>query len=420
MINTKKLEEKFAPTPGEDTGNGSAGGFDLKLKRYLEDHGIKIKGIKTNGTGTLYLLNECLFDPNHRSGEAAIGQTNYGKLFYQCFHDSCKGHTWQEAQSIISGDEKLTPFIKNHESVGKIKEVSRPLYKPLTVATLLTLQLPERGHIIHPVCPEQGLVMVYGPRGNGKTWFVLQMAYAIASGGAVFTHWQAPKPRRVLYIDGEMPVRTIQERLAMIVEGSDYEPPDPSNLSILTPDLQDCAMPNLAHQEGQDAIGSFTREADVIIVDNLACLARHGRENESESWLPVQTWLLGLRRQGKAVITVHHAGKGGLQRGTSSREDVLDTVISLRRPKDYDPSEGARFEVHLEKARGVYGPDATPFELTLRTPDGAALWLTRSIEDVDRDRVQSLKSEGLSIRDIALETGLSKSKVQRLLKGVSE
>lgn len=290
-------------------------------------------------------------------------------------------------------------------------------YKALTISSFLSINLPERGCIINPVVPEQGLVMVYGPRGNGKTWFVLQMAYGTASGGMVVNHWEAPKPRRVLYIDGEMPARTMQERLASIVAGSDKEPPDPSYLSIITPDLQDMAMPNLAHQAGQEALEPLVQNTDVVIVDNLACLARHGRENDSESWLPVQTWLLSLRRQGKSVITVHHAGKGGAQRGTSSREDVLDTVISLRRPKDYDPSEGARFEVHLEKARGVYGPEAAPFEAALRTERGAAIWTCRTLEDSVKAQVLALKAEEYSIRDIATETGLSRSKVQRILKG---
>jgi putative DNA primase/helicase len=210
----------------------------------------------------------------------------------------------------------------------------------------------------------------------------------------------------------------MQERIASIVAGSEEEPPDPSYLSILTPDLQDMAMPNLAHQEDQEAIADLIRDTEVVIVDNLACLARHGRENDSESWLPVQTWLLGLRRQGKSVITVHHAGKGGAQRGTSSREDVLDTVISLRRPKDYDPSEGARFEVHLEKARGVYGQEAAPFEAALRMENGVAIWVCRSLEDSVRAQILALKAEEYSIRDIANETGLSRSKVQRILKGV--
>ncbi|UQZ88834.1 hypothetical protein C4J81_06325 [Deltaproteobacteria bacterium Smac51] len=71
-------------------------------------------------------------------------------------------------------------------------------------------------------------------------------------------------------------------------------------------------------------------------------------------------------------MIVHHAGKNGDQRGTSAKEDIMDTVINLRRAKDYQTEEGARFEVHLTKARGVSGPEARPFEAQLRD-DGEAL-----------------------------------------------
>ena len=54
-------------------------------------------------------------------------------------------------------------------------------------------------------------------------------------------------------------------------------------------------------------------------------------------------------------LSVHHANKNGMQRGTSKREDVLDTVIVLKRPADYTPEHGARFEVHFEKSRGFFG-----------------------------------------------------------------
>lgn len=44
-------------------------------------------------------------------------------------------------------------------------------------------------------------------------------------------------------------------------------------------------------------------------------------------------------------------------------------------PEDYDPAGGARFEVHLTKARGVFGEDAFAFEAKLELDEeGAARW----------------------------------------------
>ena len=147
---------------------------------------------------------------------------------------------------------------------------------------------------------------------------------------------------------------------------------------------------------------------------------KYGRENEAESWLPVQEWALALRRRGVSVLFVHHAGKGGAQRGTSRREDVLDTVICLRHPDDYSPTEGARFEVHFEKARGLHGDDAKPFEAKLEVRDGAALWTMRDIEDAELARAIDLFSEGYSVRDTAAEMGISRSKAGRLRKAAVE
>jgi len=84
------------------------------------------------------------------------------------------------------------------------------------------------------------------------------------------------------------------------------------------------------------------------------------------------------------VLFIHHSGKGGAQRGTSRKEDVLDTVIALRRPEDYSPAEGARFEVHFEKARGFAGEEAEPFEAALT----GAGWAVCKLEDaLERVRI---------------------------------
>ena len=113
-------------------------------------------------------------------------------------------------------------------------------------------------------------------------------------------------------------------------------------------------------------------------------------------------------------LMIHHAGKGGNQRGTSRREDILDTIIKLKHPADYSAEDGARFHVLLEKARDVHGDDAKPFEAKLEVRDEAAYWTLRDLDVVDMDRIVDLTREGLTCREIADETGIPKSRVNRM------
>jgi putative DNA primase/helicase len=301
-------------------------------------------------------------------------------------------------------------------------EPERPQPPPLRVLEVrefLRLELPPREMVLDPILPAKGLGMMFAPRGVGKTHTALSIVHAVASGGAVF-RWSAPKPRKVLYVDGEMPARTLQERVAALVNASELEPPE-GYLRLIAADLHDEGLPDLVSEEGQAAIEAEIAASELLVLDNLSSLYRSGRENEADSWQPVQDFLLRLRRRGVTVLMIHHAGKGGQQRGTSRREDVLDTIISLRRPADYRPREGARFEVHVEKARGVTGEALDPFEALLEVRDGKALWTMRTIEDAEVARVAALAKDGLAVRDIATELGMSKSRVQRLKeKGVSE
>jgi putative DNA primase/helicase len=289
-----------------------------------------------------------------------------------------------------------------------------PALKPVSLHELLKMDLKPRAPIIGGLLHERGIVMAYAWRGVGKTWFALSLAYAIATGGK-FLRWESAKPRRVLYIDGEMPAIGLRERMEPIVGARESKPPSDDYFRFLPADLHEFGLPNLATEAGQAAVDAVLGDANVIVFDNVSTLFISGRENEAESWLPVQAWLLKLRREGRAVIIVHHAGKGKSQRGTSRREDILDVVLNLRAPSDYEPSEGARFEVHFEKARGLSGKDTDPFEVKLETRDGKALWVTRSLEDARSAEILELQAEGKSVRAIAQELGMSKSAVQRAL-----
>jgi len=289
-----------------------------------------------------------------------------------------------------------------------------PRVSAVGLREFLARDIPAREMLLAPWLPKSGLVMVYAPRGIGKTWFAIYTALAAASGGE-FLGWQAPAPVRVLYIDGEMPAVALQERLAIGV-ASGYEVAAPGSLSIITPDMQPDfqPMPDLSTPEGQLLLEPHTNEADLIVVDNIATLCRSGKENEGESWLAVQGWALRMRAMGKSVLFVHHAGKGGQQRGTSRREDVLDTVIALKYAKGDEAHKGARFELHFEKNRGFYGDDARAREVSLVSDEkGNAVWGWQHLQDSTFDRVVDLLNEGLSQKDIAVELEINKGTVSK-------
>ena len=283
----------------------------------------------------------------------------------------------------------------------------------VSVAELLTKEIKPREMLLDPILSEQGLAMLYAYRGIGKTFLALGIAAAVAS-GTRFLRWVAPRPRRALYVDGELPASTIRERLAMILSGMEEGELIRDMLTIITPDLQGRPMPDLATPEGQRLLEPCLAGIDLLVLDNLSALCRDGKENEGEGWLPVQEWALRLRRQGLTVLFIHHAGKNKTQRGTSRREDLLDTVITLKHPSDYKQSDGLRCEAHFEKTRSMLGDAAEPFEVRLESgPDRQAVWTWRELKDTKAENAATMFSMGLSVRDVAEELRVSKSQAGR-------
>ena len=181
------------------------------------------------------------------------------------------------------------------------QSVETPLVA-LAVEELLTREIKPRQMLLDPILPEQGLAMLYAYRGIGKTHLALGIAAAVAS-GTRFLRWTAPRPRRVLYVDGELPAATLREWLAMILAGIEDGEPAPDALRIVTPDLQGRPMPDFATTEGQRLLEPHLAGIDFLVLDNLSALCRYGKENEGEGWLPVQEWALGLRRRGMSVLS---------------------------------------------------------------------------------------------------------------------
>ncbi|MBA2660084.1 MAG: AAA family ATPase [Nitrosospira sp.] len=309
-----------------------------------------------------------------------------------------------------------------HAAFLAVTKVIKPSLRVIGLQDFIEMDLPARDTMMSPWLMTQSLNMIYGWRGVGKTHMSLGISYALACGSSCL-NWKAGKPWRVLLVDGEMPGAALQERLAAIVASNGFKP-EPGFLSIITPDLQQGAMPDLSTYEGQDAISEVAErvKADLIVIDNISCLIRGGgRENDAESWVNVSEWALLQRQAGRSILFIHHSGKNGQQRGTSKREDLLDVVISLRRPPDYDPASGACFEIHYEKARHLSGSDVDPIEAQLTVDSrGMSTWAWRTVSDSTFDRVVNLANEGLSQTEIASELEINRSNVSRAWRKAEE
>ncbi|MFT4693585.1 MAG: putative ATP-dependent serine protease [Francisella sp.] len=285
-------------------------------------------------------------------------------------------------------------------------EIAKP--KPLEAynwSTIISKNLKEKEYILEPLIREKDIIMIYAKTGLGKTLISTGIAWAISK-STQFLGWKCNKVKKTLFIDGEMPLISIKERVQILT--SDIEN---DNFRVLSHDTlnDNQLMPDLSTIDGQRNIEHLTEWADFIVLDNLATLCRSGQENSTEAWRTTQDWLLSLRAKGKAILIVDHAGKNGTNRGASAKQDVLDTVITLKHPNDYDPIQGARFIINVEKNR-----NANPIEnIEAHLINGD--WKVSDAKDTRDQRILELKQDGLNQTEIAEEIGCNKSTVSRVL-----
>jgi putative DNA primase/helicase len=93
----------------------------------------------------------------------------------------------------------------------------------------------------------------------------------------------------------------------------------------------------------------------------------------------------------------------------------LDTVIALRRPADYSPEEGARFEVHIEKARTLVGEGALPFEALVSDSGKPGIqWVARDLKPPIYQQAAELFASGRTVRQVKEILGISHGEAGRL------
>jgi RecA-family ATPase len=216
--------------------------------------------------------------------------------------------------------------------------------------------------IVEKLFKENSINFISGPKGNGKTEFVLGISHSLCR-GQPFLDYTCPDPMPVVYIDGEMDPYDLIERSEKYIERLG---PTKNNYFTIVNFAQQLneTIPDIKSEIGQQLITDvlekvykLTGKKAVLILDNLRSLSNY-KENDSDEYRLINSWMLRLRGQCYTSIVIDHHGKAGVgPRGTSSKTDNANVSILINAVKEKGCPDMV-MKVEFDKARGLR-PDET-------------------------------------------------------------
>jgi hypothetical protein len=211
----------------------------------------------------------------------------------------------------------------------------------------LERDLPKPDFILGDWLTTTSRVLFPAPTGIGKSMFWVALGMAMAA-GMPFLRWEARRPCKVLYIDGEMSARLLKERLAAEVERLGVVPAGFHALSH--EDIENFAPLNSV--EGQKTIEEVIARiggVDFTIFDNIMSLIA-GDMKEEEGWRQTLPWQHALTKRNIGQVWLHHTGHDEKKSyGTKTREWQMDTVLFGERVER--PDTDVSFKLEFRKAR---------------------------------------------------------------------
>jgi KaiC/GvpD/RAD55 family RecA-like ATPase len=246
---------------------------------------------------------------------------------------------------------------------------------------LLSMEFEELDMFIAPFLRVQSVTMLYSHPGVGKSMVVHSIACGLTRKnpkGIRIGPWTIKKGCEVLLVDGELPLTDLSYRLALLGKpmGEECKKGMLTISSSLDVQARTGSPINLTKEKYRNDITehfSNTPECKVLILDNLTSLTDGMNENVKMEWAPINRWLLNLRGMGVTTILVHHANKGGKDRGHSSIRDNLDNIVVLKRKSK--TVDKVHVTARFEKGRHLKPGEGADVELELVKTDSGGLKL---------------------------------------------
>lgn len=278
--------------------------------------------------------------------------------------------------------------------------------------------LPESNleFLVKPYFVKRGLTLVVGEGGASKSWLMLDLAIA----GALEQCWmgqQCTKFSSLIFDEDGSEVETVRRyrRLCMARECDTND--ERLTLSFSMIPAQGLKLDDkLQVQRVQDTIEAY--KPDLVIFDALVAI--HGREENSNNEMKfvMRDRIRALMRNtGVTVALVHHLGKAsevtapgtGQIRGATEIVNASDAALLAK-------SEDGGHRLSMVRSKMI--PKdlwPKPLEYSLTDDNDSTYICLRRMTD---DQLKAMYREGKTYRQLEQETGISKSRLNRIISGV--
>jgi hypothetical protein len=281
---------------------------------------------------------------------------------FECVFPADRDQRWHDRYGDI---DKLIAYVYGKEADKQDEQISfeigagadeslddeidkKALSARLSLDHWLNREIPLRERLLGDLLSTTTRMLLVADTGLGKTNIALAVVFAIAQ-GADFLHWHGTgEPHRVLYVDGEMSIRLMRDRIEDAIRRAGSKPEGVFVLN--TEDFPE--MPPLSDPLGRLAIDKIIAALggiDLIVFDNIQALVL-GDMREELPWKNVLGWVKDLTRRKIAQIWIHHTGHDATRSyGTKTREWQMDAVALLEAVER--PEADLAFALKFTKAR---------------------------------------------------------------------
>jgi len=331
--------------------NGNFPGIKLAAEDFsILDNGKIFEEIlkqhKAGGVVTIITLSETLPDiPKDIIADLTTGASEHTIPFYEsAIYEAAKKAAFVKALKVakeeIDNKTDIDTIIKN--LIPALSSVTNAKNEAaiITAKELLEKEFPPQKWII-PGLIGAGLIMIAGAPKIGKSWLVLQLAIAAASGGLFLGAWASPTG--TLYISLEDTERRLQSRMKIL------KAPAIDELKITT-----------QWKDGYIGIDNYlekNKDIGLVIIDTLARFASIEDMNDYAMTTDALARFKAIAdKREVTIIVVHHARKGENKKnngndpveaalGSTGLTGTVDSTITLtrHRPSDKVNREGALY-----------------------------------------------------------------------------